>query len=55
MEPMTIRHMGEDLKERLKKHTAEKGVSMAAEARRMLKEGVRPQRVELEPLELVRR
>lgn len=41
MAAITIRDLDDDLKERLKKQAAEKGVSMEAEARRILKEGVR--------------
>jgi len=42
MASMTIRQIDEDLKERLKQQAAGKGVSMEAEARRILAEGVRP-------------
>jgi len=45
MASMTIRQIDEDLKERLKKQATEKGVSMEAEARRILREGVRPRSV----------
>ena len=41
MGSMTIRQIDDDLKARLKKQATEKGVSMEAEARRILKEGVR--------------
>ena len=41
MATITVRNVEDDVKERLKEQAAEKGVSMEAEVRRILKDSVR--------------